>query len=67
MTRSAGARPKYRLIVDTIRDEISDGNLKPGDRLQSTVELCAEFGCSATVVNQAVLVLTGAGDRKSVV
>lgn len=61
MAHFAGARPKYRVIVETIKDEIADGHLKPGDKLQSTVELCEEFSCSATVVNQAVLVLTGAG------
>lgn len=61
MANFSGARPKYRMVVDVIADDIADGNLPPGAKLPSTVELCERFSCSATVINQAILVLTGSG------
>jgi GntR family transcriptional regulator len=53
--------PRYRVIIADIRANIADGTLKSGDRLPSTVEFCNTYDVSATVVNQAVLVLTSAG------
>lgn len=49
--------PKYRTMVQDISDDIASGVLKAGDKLPSTVELREQYKVSATVVNQAVLVL----------
>lgn len=49
--------PRYRQLVADITGGIDSGDLKPGDRIPSTAELCSQYGVSATVVNQAVLVL----------
>lgn len=49
--------PKYRTMVQDISDDIASGILKAGDKLPSTVELREQYKVSATVVNQAVLVL----------
>lgn len=60
MTQHTG--PKYRTVLDTLRGRIADGTLKPDDKLPSTKALCAEFDCSSTVVNQAVLLMITAGE-----
>jgi GntR family transcriptional regulator len=44
-------------MVQDISDDIASGVLKAGDKLPSTVELREQYKVSATVVNQAVLVL----------
>lgn len=54
--------PKYRVVLNTLRDRIIDGTLKPGDKLPSTKALCAEFACSSTAVNTAVIIMTEARD-----
>lgn len=52
---------KYRKLVQDFKTKIDNGDLKPGDKIPSTVELCAEYQVSATVINQAVLVLEAQG------
>lgn len=53
--------PKYRTMVQDISDDIAGGVLKAGDKLPSTIELREQYKVSATVVNQAVLVLESRG------
>lgn len=53
--------PKYREMVQKITDDITNGVLTSGAQIPSTSELCVEYGVSATVVNQAVLVLESRG------
>lgn len=53
--------PKYRMVYNEILDRIKSGALKPDDKIPSTADLCTEFGVSATVVNQAVLLLVNDG------
>jgi GntR family transcriptional regulator len=53
--------PKYREMVQKITDDITAGVLASGARIPSTAELCVEYKVSATVVNQAVLVLESRG------
>jgi GntR family transcriptional regulator len=53
--------PKYRQLVDQITFDITGGFLNVGDKLPSTTELCGTYQVSATVVNQAVLVLESRG------
>lgn len=53
--------PKYRKIVQDVIDDVTSGVLAPGAQLPSTVELRQHYNVSATVVNQAVLVLESRG------
>lgn len=55
------SHPKYRTLVQDITDGIANGTFPPGERIPSTAELCASYKVSATVVNQAVLVLESRG------
>lgn len=55
------AKPKWALIADHIREQITSGQLTPGDQLPSTAQLRAEHGVSAGVVRQAILVLQTQG------
>ncbi|MEO3821107.1 winged helix-turn-helix domain-containing protein [Plantactinospora sp. B24E8] len=48
------AKPKWAQIVDSIRAQIAAGDLKPGDKLPSTAELCKQYDVSAIVVRQAI-------------
>jgi GntR family transcriptional regulator len=48
-------------MVGDIQDSIRLGTLAPGAKIPSTAELCADYGVSATVVNQAILVLVSQG------
>lgn len=51
------AEPKYRKIAADLRARIDSGELKPGDQIPSTVQLCQMYDCSQTAVNTAVLLL----------
>lgn len=53
--------PKYRRIYNDLKKLIDDNELKPGDQLPSTSEMCIKYKCSATAVNTAVLLLTAEG------
>lgn len=55
------AKPKWALIADQIREQITSGQLAPGDQLPSTAQLRAKYGVSAGVVRQAILVLQTQG------
>lgn len=54
-------QPKYRQIVADIKEKIKTGAVKPGETIMSTAEMCDHYQVSATVVNQAVLVLGADG------
>lgn len=43
----------YRQIAETIRHDILEGNLKPGDRLLSVRELAAQWNCTVGTVQRA--------------
>jgi len=53
--------PKYRKIFTDLKEKVDNGDLKPGDKIPSTTELCATYNCSATVVNTAVVLLADTG------
>ena len=53
--------PKYRQIVDWIKDNIESGNLQSGDRLMSEMELSSKFGLSRQTVRRATSELVGEG------
>jgi GntR family transcriptional regulator len=48
------ARSKTQRIIDEITEQITSGQLKPGDQLPSTAELRAHYGVSLSVVRNAV-------------
>ena len=49
--------PDYQRIAQDIRDKISSGELRPGDRLPSISQLQKQYGVSAQPVKSALLVL----------
>lgn len=51
----------YEKISASIRQDILDGNLKPGDRLPSVRELAAEWGCTLGTVQRAYKALARQG------
>ena len=51
----------YEEISETIRQDILQGKLKPGDRLPSVRELAAEWGCTLGTVQRAYKELAGQG------
>ncbi len=54
-------KPKWEQLADHIRGQIESGELQPGDRLPSTVQLKDRHNVSTTVVRQAILVLQTQG------
>lgn len=46
--------PAYRVIADSIRDDIRSRRLIPGDRLPSEFELASRFGVSRPTVREAI-------------
>jgi len=55
------ATGKWILIADEIREQITSGRLKSGDRLPSTSQLCASYGVSAIVIRNAMIKLRAQG------
>lgn len=53
--------PKYVRVADAIREQIKSGQLKPGDRLPSTVKLQEQYGVSYGSIRGAMLVLKAEG------
>ncbi|WP_422735995.1 winged helix-turn-helix domain-containing protein [Micromonospora sp. WMMD729] len=54
-------KPKWEQLADHIRSQIESGELAPGDKLPSTMQLKTQHGVSTTVVRQAILVLQTQG------
>lgn len=46
--------PAYRVIADSIRDDIRSRRLVPGDRLPSELDLAGRFGVSRPTVREAI-------------
>lgn len=61
MANYGGVMPRYRAVVDDLKNKITSGQLAPGDQIPSTSALCAEYEVSATVVHQAILILATSG------
>jgi len=53
--------PKYQLLADIIKGQITAGHYLPGDKLSSENELCIQFGYSRQTVRQALGVLEQEG------
>lgn len=49
--------PDYLRVADAIRSQITEGLLRPGDKLPSNRALAAEHDVSMGTVNQAMIVL----------
>ncbi|MFE7129752.1 GntR family transcriptional regulator [Streptomyces sp. NPDC057638] len=54
-------RPPYLLAADRLREEITSGRLKPGDRLPSSRELRDSLGIANATVHSALRVLRDDG------
>jgi DNA-binding GntR family transcriptional regulator len=55
------ATPVYRLIVEDVRTQITNGVLKPGQKLPSITALAAQYECSQTQVKTAIAILRELG------
>lgn len=49
--------PAYQVLADTIRAQITSGELRPGDRLPTEPQLCASSGVSRSTVREALRLL----------
>lgn len=58
---SNAPRPPYLLAADKLRQEITSGHLKPGDRLPSSRELKETLGIANATVHAAIKVLRDEG------
>ncbi|HEX6452365.1 MAG TPA: winged helix-turn-helix domain-containing protein [Trebonia sp.] len=66
MTEKAAAReyddPRvYVRILTLVREQISDGTLKPGARTPPINEFCRQFGCARHTAGKAMRVLAKEG------
>jgi GntR family transcriptional regulator/MocR family aminotransferase len=59
--RQMPASTRYREIYDRIRNAITDGKLRPGDRLPSTRALAIELNVARGTVDTAYALLSGEG------
>ena len=53
--------PRYAALADRLRRQIENGDLKPGDKVPSETQLCAENGVSRGTVVRAIEQLVGDG------
>ena len=71
MTKSGAAidkKPRQNLtqkVIDALKQRISDGDIKPGDKLPTEQKLTAEFSVSRTVIREAISALKAAGPLPS--
>ncbi|GAB3119638.1 FadR/GntR family transcriptional regulator [Novispirillum itersonii] len=64
MTAAARKQPRQNLtqrVTETLRERIVSGQLKPGDKLPTELELNRELGVSRTVIREAVASLRADG------
>lgn len=54
-------QPRYMVVVDWVKGELSEGNLNPGDRLNSEYELSEKFSLSRQTIRHAISVLEKEG------
>jgi GntR family transcriptional regulator, transcriptional repressor for pyruvate dehydrogenase complex len=50
--------PAYQALADGLRDQITSGQLRPGDRLPTEPQLCAQSGLSRSTVREALRLLS---------
>jgi GntR family transcriptional regulator len=55
------ADPKWKVLAKDIASQIMSGQLKPGDKLLSTAQMCETYKVSSIVVRNAVLRLEALG------
>ncbi|HEX3026101.1 MAG TPA: GntR family transcriptional regulator [Clostridia bacterium] len=53
--------PLYRQLIDSIKHDITTGELKPGDQIPSEIELSEEYQVSRLTVRNAVSILAEEG------
>lgn len=58
---AAQPKPAYQQLADDIRQRILDGDLQPGDKLPTEVELMNDYGVSRIVVRNGVQSLVSEG------
>jgi DNA-binding GntR family transcriptional regulator len=61
VVRRSSFVPLYYQLVAILEERIASGQLRPGDRLASESELCAEFGVSRSAVRPALAILENEG------
>lgn len=49
--------PKYERVADAIREQISTGQLKPGDKLPTTQQLLELYGVGYGTLRTALMLL----------
>ena len=54
-------QPRYMVVVDWVKRELSTGELNPGDRLSSEYELSEKFSLSRQTIRHAIAVLEKEG------
>lgn len=54
-------KPDYERIADDIREQITSGQLRPGDKLPTKRQLAEKYGTSAQPVDTALFMLRTAG------
>ena len=52
------AAPAYQTLADGLREQIASGRLRPGDRLPTEPQLCAQSGLSRSTVREALRLLS---------
>jgi GntR family transcriptional regulator, transcriptional repressor for pyruvate dehydrogenase complex len=52
-----GRAPAYQLLADDLREQITSGQLRPGERLPTEPELCVRSGVSRSTVREALRLL----------
>jgi GntR family transcriptional regulator, transcriptional repressor for pyruvate dehydrogenase complex len=53
----SGRAPAYQLLADDLREQITSGRLRPGERLPTEPELCLRSGVSRSTVREALRLL----------
>jgi GntR family transcriptional regulator, transcriptional repressor for pyruvate dehydrogenase complex len=53
----SGRAPAYQLLADDLREQITSGQLRPGERLPTEPELCLRSGVSRSTVREALRLL----------
>ncbi|MFG1892392.1 winged helix-turn-helix domain-containing protein [Micromonospora zamorensis] len=54
-------RPVYEQVIEDVTASIRSGALRPGDKLPSIVELCAQYEASSTPIRYALRILDERG------
>ena len=61
LDRSATRKPRYRAIADALADQITNGELEPGERLPTHRDLAYKLGVTVGTVSRAYAELERAG------